>query len=1220
MKQKLPLVSIVTVNYNGKQFLNDCFKSLLNLNYPKKKIEIFMVDNNSTDGSLEYVRKKFPPVKILINDENNYAKANNLGIKAAKGKYVALINNDVKVDKHWLTALVKAAENDASIGAVGSKILFLDGSIQSAGHYEYPDFYWGDIGFREKDRGQYNTEKEVIGICGCSVLYRRKCLEDVGIMDEDFIMYLEDVDMSIRCKKKGWKQIICPQSIIYHRLHGSIGSEDNARYWQETNRLLLIAKHWPEKLPSVLSGRDYFTVKNGYRNERDISMVLGKVFVKLIKEHGLEVTNRLSDDLFHTVRKIYNFEKSSLIYEIKEKDILVSLREQQLSTQKQQLEHEISLQKQRLEHEVSTREEELSLNKQQISSLTQNIESLKQQLSFLRQQIEHEIATRELKLSLQKKLLEHEISLREQQLSTQKQRLEHEVSTREEELSLNKQQISSLTQNIESLKQQRDQELSLLRHNQEVEINYYKLILQQVKSELNNIYSSTGYRYILKPLWDFLWPLKQKLKRIKLNIKSFFGNFSFELRDREKNTTGKTQKIFNKVSEIYYSLPIRGQWTRIYMNHIKYRTFPPKPERLTLMLNRICNLKCIFCDIPNANNRKDVLSKEKALQIIEDAKKIGIKEMILTGGEPFLHPDIFEIIDFANSRNINSVITTNGLFIKQHIDKIIKSGINCISVSIDGKEQTHDFLRNRQGAYKQAQEAIYLLKQNEINTSVNFVVTNNNVFELEDVYNSFSDLGIKVSFLPVINKPDLFPSKKEEKNTYLRFIKKLLQKNKISIYEYRYLKIAMLAYFSKKDIHVRCLGLNYELGIDTDGNIAPCCVWENRKPELNNLGNALATDIEELWYSVKFRQARSSIFNEGCQNCFNPSVVDLPKLTGISFLVPGQKKNKENLILTSMGYKENVEKPNHVHMRFTSRCNLSCRHCDIWKIEKDTKREISVEDWKRCIDKLHMWLGGFKLDLAGGEVLLYRDSIPLIQHCASKGITVNLTTNATLIDDTMAEKIASSGLYCINLSLDGLEDAHCYTRNNSNAFLNVHQAAQNLLKYRKHDIPYISLTTVITKYNLKQLPEIVKLTKEWGINNISFQALDQNFGAKYDGGWFKDSEFWPTEFPEVEEAIDGLISMKKKGIRIDNSVEQLNAFKRYFKNPIEEINNQCFTGINNFIVNEFGEALLCWNMPPVGNLLGDNPEQIWHSKSASQMRKQIERCKRTCRMLNCNYV
>ncbi|MBU4252045.1 MAG: radical SAM protein, partial [Candidatus Omnitrophica bacterium] len=730
------------------------------------------------------------------------------------------------------------------------------------------------------------------------------------------------------------------------------------------------------------------------------------------------------------------------------------------------------------------------------------------------------------------------------------------IQQKESELASLEQQKN---QELDSLQQQKDQEIVSLIQQKESELGAYKLNLQLTRKELNEIYSSTGYRYLLKPLWDFLWPKKQRFRQLYMKIKNFPDRLKFEFKNKIiiKN---KLLKIIPKLTEIYYSLSFRKEAAGVYLNHIKYKTFPLLPKRLTLMIIRRCNLKCRFCDIADVDHRKEILPKEDAFRIIDETNKLGIKEIILTGGEPFLHPDIFEIIDFINLRKIKIIITTNGLFIKQNIEKIANSNIDCISVSIDGKENTHDLLRNRKGAYRQAIEAIQILKGNKINTSVNFVVTNMNIYELEEVYKYFRDLGIKVSFLPVINKPDLFPSKKEERIVYARFTKKLLHQRHISIYEYKYLKTAIEAQLKKNNIYTRCLGLNFELGIDTDANISPCCVWENRKPELNNLGNSLKENIDELWHSPQFHKARVSIFKKGCQDCFNPSIVDLPKIAGIDFLLPVEKTNEGNITPGIKIRETAIRKPTHVHMRFTSRCNLTCRHCDIWKIDKFQKCEISVEEWMKNIDKLHNWLGGFKLDLAGGEVLLYNGTIPLIKYCASKDITVNLTTNSTLIDEAMAEKITNCGLYCINLSLDGLQDSHCYTRNNSGIFLKVHKAAQNLLKYRKQDMPYISLTTVITKYNLKQLPEVVNLTKEWGINNISFQALDQNFSAKYRSDWFKNNEFWPKNFTETEEAINNLIRMKKSGVRIDNSFPQLNAFKRYYKDPIKEINKQCLSG------------------------------------------------------------
>ena len=141
----LPRVSIVIVNWNGLEFLNACLNSLNNLNYPKSKLEIILVDNNSIDGSVKFVKENFPQVRTIKLEGNNYCKSNNVGIKAAKGKYVALLNNDTIVDKNWLIELVKVIEKDKKIGGVGGKILFMDGKINSAGQKRAHNFSWYDI-------------------------------------------------------------------------------------------------------------------------------------------------------------------------------------------------------------------------------------------------------------------------------------------------------------------------------------------------------------------------------------------------------------------------------------------------------------------------------------------------------------------------------------------------------------------------------------------------------------------------------------------------------------------------------------------------------------------------------------------------------------------------------------------------------------------------------------------------------------------------------------------------------------------------------------------------------------------------------------------------------------------------------------------------------------------------------------------------------------------
>ena len=322
-----PLVSIIVVNYNGRRFLKDCFSSLLNLNYPKNKLEIIMVDNGSQDGSVTYVRRYFRKVKIIKNKKNNYAQANNLGILRSKGEFIALVNNDTKADKNWLIPLVRLAKKDKRIGAVGSKILLPDGRLQSFGQKDYYDFFWGDRGLGDRaDSPEYNVVVEVEGLCGAAVLFRRECFEDVGLLDEDFNMVYEDVDIGLRCRKKGWKLFICPDSIIYHKFHGSINRGGGISYWVRRNRLLFIAKHWPEKLPQAFVNKFEFTMETDFSTNNSAALIniLGDVVLKVLKEKGLRKFIAIAPQLFNTVSRLYRIEKKYLFEIIRRQNDLLA--------------------------------------------------------------------------------------------------------------------------------------------------------------------------------------------------------------------------------------------------------------------------------------------------------------------------------------------------------------------------------------------------------------------------------------------------------------------------------------------------------------------------------------------------------------------------------------------------------------------------------------------------------------------------------------------------------------------------------------------------------------------------------------------------------------------------------------------------------------------------------------------------------------------------------
>lgn len=385
MNKKIPLVNFITVNYNGSAYLKPLFESLQNLDYPKDRIEVMMVDNGSKDDSVEFVKKYFSDVRILINDTNNYCLANNLGIRQAKGKYIALINNDLTLDKFWLKEIIKIMEQDETIGAATGKILFPDGKVQSTGHCEFPNSYWCDRGFKEEDRNQYDVLPEVPSISNCATIYRRSCLLDTGPLDEDFNMFLEDVDISIRAKEKGWRLIYVPTGIARHKFHGSI-EDEKANFYLERNRLFLLAKHYPQKLNDALFGKGYFNVSEDNKPDQSMQLntVIPQLVKKLFKHHSKESVLPVLEGLFNNFKKMLDLDKHRLVqrldYEmsksVKKDEVILSLNKN-LDLQYiniESLSNEIRQRDQRLQKINSERDQQLQKINSEIDSLHKTLD------------------------------------------------------------------------------------------------------------------------------------------------------------------------------------------------------------------------------------------------------------------------------------------------------------------------------------------------------------------------------------------------------------------------------------------------------------------------------------------------------------------------------------------------------------------------------------------------------------------------------------------------------------------------------------------------------------------------------------------------------------------------------------------------------------------------------------------------------------------------------
>ncbi len=247
--------SVVVLNYNGRRHLDACLEALLAQRLAGG-FEVLVVDNGSSDGSVEHLRRHWPRVRLVEAGTNlGFAAGNNLGIRHAGGDHVVLLNNDTRVRPGWLEALVEAAERDPRIGAVTSKLVFMDRPdvIQNAGSLLLSDGSGGDRGTGEEDRGQYDREEEVFAACGGAALLRRSMLEDVGLLDETFFCYYEDTDLSWRMRLRGWRVVYQPAAVVEH-VHAATSGEWSPffTFHADRNRLFMIVKNtpWPFVLRS----------------------------------------------------------------------------------------------------------------------------------------------------------------------------------------------------------------------------------------------------------------------------------------------------------------------------------------------------------------------------------------------------------------------------------------------------------------------------------------------------------------------------------------------------------------------------------------------------------------------------------------------------------------------------------------------------------------------------------------------------------------------------------------------------------------------------------------------------------------------------------------------------------------------------------------------------------------------------------------------------------
>jgi GT2 family glycosyltransferase len=500
MENKLnPKVSFVVVNYEGKKYLEKCFNSIYSLSYPQKNIEIIFVDNNSGDNSIDYINKNFPEIKTIQNKVNNYCTANNLGIKKAKGDLIFLLNNDAYLEKDCLEILVREIIKEKKIGAVTGKILLENGKIQSTGHVELPNFYFGDRGFMEKDKGQYNKIEEVKSVCFASVLIKKKCIKDVGLLDEDFIMYCEDVDFSIRARKKGWKLVYVPEAVVHHKFRGTgyiLNPEDpekKEKKFVEVNRLLLLAKHYPEKLSKALSTSASFYIKKNYNFIYDnMGLIIKKLY-----DNNPEKFFKILPKFFKELKKVISFDKSLISVESEINQKLISK-----------------------DKELKDKEERINNMKKEIKQLKTDFKKREKQLIDDAKRVQKDNKSLLLDLKKIQKALDKEKEMKDELLKKEESKrdeMEKNFKTNEKE---QKKIVEEMKNELKKREVEQKKIVEEMKNELKKREKEYEEILLEFKTKLkkkddliHEFYSSRGYRLILEPLNAFYELFSSKKRR-----------------------------------------------------------------------------------------------------------------------------------------------------------------------------------------------------------------------------------------------------------------------------------------------------------------------------------------------------------------------------------------------------------------------------------------------------------------------------------------------------------------------------------------------------------------------------------------------------------------------------------------------------------------------------------------------------------------------------------
>lgn len=301
--------------------------------------------------------------------------------------------------------------------------------------------------------------------------------------------------------------------------------------------------------------------------------------------------------------------------------------------------------------------------------------------------------------------------------------------------------------------------------------------------------------------------------------------------------------------------------------------------------------------------------------------------------------------------------------------------------------------------------------------------------------------------------------------------------------------------------------------------------------------------------------------------------------------------------------------PRFCDIVIATKCVLKCKMCKAWQCG-DKPNEISFEEAKLFVRSL----AGFvkfplEINVMGGEPLLKDWCLDLCSYIDQVGFKSIISTNAYLIDEEMAKKIAASKLGVLAISLESLNHAtHDFYRGTPGSFDKIMRAIEHLNKYCKGKMA-MTILTIIMEKNLDELLELVEwVNKNDLFVNISFLALLETGLVHPRENWFKKPEYWdlwPQDTNKLYRLVDELICLRKKGYKIWNPISQLEAFKSYYTEP-DKFMKETKYRVHDYIIDLDENGTIYLSGEPLGNIREDNVQELWYSQKASQIRQKID--------------